>query len=163
MFRERIAFVLCSLALLSGTYEPADAQELTSKPAPVRGLNKVCQKTTPFPWKILYKFETSGHLKASDRARSCSLIAGKGTLAYPRLRSLSLYDNKGKKLGAFLNYAMGGSIYAARWYTSGRGPSCSQIASTAWKRTRSYTGFISVGRGVCWKVKDLRKRQGSVL
>ena len=154
--------VLCAALCFVLSTVQASAAVPTPAPSSGRALGRVCSKISPFPWRFLYKYQASGHLQQSDRARSCSLIAGRGAFAYPRVRLLNIYDNRGKILGTFVNYAMGGSVYAARWYTAGGGPSCSSIAATAYRRTRSYSAYILAGRGVCWKVKDLRKRQGSV-
>ena len=141
------------------TVTPTVTRTATATPT---GLDKVCKTKLKWQRYMLYKYQASGHLGSSDRAKSCSLIYGKANQSYPRLRYLPLYNIKGKLLGTFINYAMGGSIYAARWYTAGAGPSCATIAATAKKQTKSYGGYIGVGSKKCFYVPNLTGRYGSV-
>ena len=155
-----VASISASAAYAATTLSKAPS--LTPAPKRATGLAAVCSKIKPFQNKVLYKYQASGHLQGTTRARSCSLIVGKGNNTYPRIRHLRMYDIKGKYLDTFVNYAMNGKIYAARWYTPGN-PSCSQVAATAYKRTRSYAAYVAIGNKTCWKVNDLRGRQGGVM
>jgi hypothetical protein len=126
---------------------------------PGAGLEKVCPKIQVLGGNILYKYQASGHLANTERGSSCSFIYGPGNNSYPRQTNLPLYDSKGNQLGTFVAYQLGGCPYPARWYT--RGPSCSQIANSAVAKTKSPAGYIGVGKGLCYKVNNLRGRQGS--
>jgi hypothetical protein len=133
----------------------------TAGPNPGGSLGAVCTSVSVLAGNILYKFQASGHLASTDRSNSCSFIYGPGNNGYPRQNTLPLYDGQGNLLANFIAYELGGCPYPARWYTSGGGPSCSQIANTAAQRTGNYSGYIGIGGGVCLKVNDLRSRQGS--
>ncbi|NMC63639.1 MAG: hypothetical protein GYA55_10805 [SAR324 cluster bacterium] len=149
------------------------AQEETPTPTPtpsstptVNPLRKVgCRRIVKLGAngaRVLYKYQASGHLAGTERARSCSLIYGKGNNTFPRQKYLYFYDKSGVRLGVFKNFAMFGRDYAARWYTLGSGPSCYEMAARARKRTRRYLGYISLQNGSCFEIKDIRKRQGRV-
>jgi hypothetical protein len=122
-------------------------------------LAKVCKKIVVLGGNIVYKFQASGHLARTDRSASCSFIYGPGNCYYTHRSFLPIYDSKGKKVSTFVAYELGGYPYPARWYT--HGPSCSQVANSAKKHSRSYAGFIQLDNKTCLKVNDLRQRQGS--
>ncbi len=129
----------------------------TVKPKPT-GLARVCRKIKKLSYHQLYKFQASGHLAGTERARSCSFICGPGAGA-PASNYLPIYDAKGRKLSTFRNYARNG-FYKARFYTYR--PSCYEIATRAKRANRGKAvGYIGVGKKQCIKIKNLFGREGA--
>lgn len=135
-----------------------DRWSVVAVPSPY-GVSRVCPRITGLGPHQLYKFNTSGHLATTDRARACSFIGGRGSYV-PGPGSLNLYDKNGNAIGVFRVYAKFGSVYNFRYYTSG--PSCSVIAGSARSRTGSSEGYISLGNGTCIRINNLYGREGGV-
>jgi hypothetical protein len=79
------------------------------------------------------------------------------------MQYLPVYDSNGVQVAQFVAYELGGCPYPARWYTASKGPSCAEIAAKIYKSNKNRVAYISAGAGLCYKVNDVRTRQGSPL
>ncbi|NMC61583.1 MAG: hypothetical protein GYA55_00290 [SAR324 cluster bacterium] len=147
----KIVFFITTFFLLTVSLEVSAA----TRPTNTR-LRKVCPRIYSLGYHQLYKYEASGHLASSDRARSCSFIGGPGAPSVP-LNYLPIYDKFGNQLSGFKNYARGG-YYAYRFYTYGL--SCAGIAAKAKKNTGSSTAYVKLRNDACVIIPNLYQRHG---
>ncbi len=143
----------------------ASAQTPTPTPA---GIDSICTQVVNVGVgqgrNILHKSQASGHLAATGRARSCSLIYGSGNYSYPSLRKLRIYDSLGGELpNSFYAYELGGCPFPARYYTGVKGQSCARLQATLMARQGTREAYIKIANNKCLHLSDLRGRQGSVV
>ena len=171
---RKIAFLMIVALLMSSSAYAAGLHGQSLKIA--RGvkavepaLSKVCPNIVPWPSRLLYKSETSGHLSRDVKSGGTTIVAGLGCRANPINGLVRMYNIKGKLVSTAKIYrGNNGIVYRWRAYSRGTGGS-GETPSTIVRRLRSQTKSLKsylqfkIGNKVsCSLLRSPIGRQGSV-